>query len=57
LSDQAVVVLAIELDDFAALRVETGIDGESCEESCCRNGESLSVDHLVDLFGWFTTEL
>ena len=48
LSDQTVVVLAVELDDFAALGVETSIDGESCEQSCCCNGESLSVDHLDD---------
>lgn len=46
LGDQAVVGLAVELDDFGGFGVETCVDGEGCEQSY-RYGESLSVDHFV----------
>lgn len=49
LSNQTVVTLSIELDDFGTFAIETCIDWESCEKSCCCNCESLSVDHLGGL--------
>jgi hypothetical protein len=47
LSNETIVVLAIKLNDWRALRVETGGGGQSCQEGGCCNGDSSGVDHFV----------
>ena len=50
LGNQAVVVLAIYLNDRGALGVEACIDRQSCQESSGCNGDSSGVDHLAGLW-------
>ena len=49
LSDQTIVVLAINLNDWGALRIEARVDRQSCEKSRRRNGDSSGVNHFVEL--------
>ncbi len=48
LGDQAVIILAIHLNNFGALWIETSIGRESCEESRSCNSDGCSVDHFVE---------
>jgi hypothetical protein len=47
LGNETIVVFAINLNDWGALRVETGAGGQSCQEGGCCNGDSSGVDHFV----------
>jgi hypothetical protein len=55
LGNQTIVVLAINLNDWRALRVEASVDRQSCQKSCCCNGDSSGVDHLFDFVDCVTT--
>jgi hypothetical protein len=49
LGDQTIIILAIDLNNGRALRIETRIDRQSCQKSCCCNGDSSGVDHVGGL--------
>lgn len=48
LSNQAVIVLCIDLEDGGALGIQAGTDSwQSCQESC-RDGRKSGVMHVDD---------
>lgn len=46
LGNETIIALSINLNNFRALGIEAGVDGESCKKSC---NNSCGVDHVGGL--------
>ena len=50
LGNEAIIVLAINLNDWRALCVETGVNWQSCQERSCCDGDNSGVNHFGGLW-------